>query len=119
MRRRAAGVQDRLDDGAERAHLLGELVGHVGGVGALDDVDAQRAPCRLGPAELGAVQGPQRHAAVAVRQHGGLAVDHGDDADAGEPPFVARHQDDQAVLRLGRAEGLVHGSVGFCRGEVE
>ena len=95
------------------------LVGHVGGVGALDDVDAQRAARRLGAAELGAVQGAQRDAAVPVRQHRRLALDHGDDADACEAAFVARHEHDLAVLRLGRAQGLVHGSVGLCRGEVE
>ena len=52
-------------------------------------------------------------------QHGGLAVDHGDDADACEPPFVARHQHDLALLGLWRAEGLVHGRIGLGRGEIE
>ena len=57
-------------------------------------------PGGLGTAELGAVQGAQRDAAVAARQHGGLALDHGDDADACEPPFVARHEHDGAAPSL-------------------
>jgi hypothetical protein len=65
------------------------------------------------------VEGAERDPAVALRQHGRLALDHGDDADAGEPPFVPGDQHDLATSGLESAHGLVHGRVGLGRGKVE
>ena len=61
----------------------------------LGDVDAQRAAgLALGPAELGAVQCADRGAAEAAGQHGGLAVELGDDADRRELAVAAGGDDD-------------------------
>ena len=109
-----AGLEDGLDDGAVGAHLLGQLLGDLGRVGPLGDVDPERAAGCVGAAQLGAVERPQRDPAVAAGQEDGLALHVGDDADPREPAVDLRHEHDLAV----RAD-LVDRDVGVGGDELE
>ena len=110
----APRLEDLLDDGAvlpcEGLHVL---VGTLR-VGALRDLDAERATGGLGAAELGAVEGAQRDAAASARQHGRLALEHGDDANAREAAVDSGHEHHLAVIA-----DLVDGGIGLRRGEVD